>query len=899
MKVSAQLELDKTAYRSGDVLEGSVLLITEDIGKIYCELKWVDVYGRVLKVLKFKESLPNNRYVRFTFELKNALSIKNFIECELFSVSGESLFNTRREFIITPEPKPWDDYVILIWNPGRTKEYLEKIKKLGINAGMAHSPQPDVKNLLDANLRFYLAQLAPMWLAFYHQTGRQRKEWQPMKEAYRKTGDKRFLVRKNCLNDPAVMSLFKARIRRIVSDYKIYGPLWYDISDEAGIGDLVGSFDFCFCPHCLQKMRDWLKSIYGSLEALNEEWGTDFRSWDEVEPMTADEVRRRGDYNLAAWADHRTFMEITFADAFRRCRDWIAEIDPTRPSGLTGGQMPSAYGGYDWWRLTNTLDFIEAYNIGNNREIIRSFGGKRVIHVITLFNLGAEAEWTLWYHLLHGDRGVILWDADEGRGKRYVIEPSLEINPEGLKMKSVFMELRGGIAKLLNLSEFEDDRIAIHYSQSSIHAHWMLETEEDELLLRDGVTERKRSNFMKLRESLLKILEDLGFQYKFVSYEEVENGELIRGGYKVFILPKSIALSPREAEQIKAYVEAGGIVVADGLLGLMDEHCKKLEKGLLDDLFGISRETVDVKPRQRNRGDVKIKAEFPGLKLSVKSLKIPIMENCLKENGSKALAESKEKVKALFVKRVGKGLTIYLNMDLTDYFKHRITPDGGEDFRRLFEAILRLAGLKPKIELINLESGEKEYRCEIFRWRNRESLYVGILKNPSLRISEIGGLEAAEMSEKIFRREDAVKIKLPKKLHVYDIRERKYMGFKDEVETTVPAYRPRILALTPYKVLKMKLWVKEYAKPGDLVPVKARVIRSPESLNDTVIRIEIYDPSGKQVEYYSGNYKASEGLLKVDIPLALNDPEGIWKVKAKDIESGEEAEATFIVRRDN
>jgi len=86
-----------------------------------------------------------------------------------------------------------------------------------------------------------------------------------MREAYKKTGDKRFLVRKNCLNDPLAPSQFKEKISRIVRDYMIYDPLWYDISDEAGIGDLVGSFDFCFCPYCLRKMRDWLRSVYGRL----------------------------------------------------------------------------------------------------------------------------------------------------------------------------------------------------------------------------------------------------------------------------------------------------------------------------------------------------------------------------------------------------------------------------------------------------------------------------------------------------------------------------------------------------------------------------------------------------------------------------------------------------------
>jgi len=884
LSVSVWLATDRDVYKKGDVLVGRVTLITKEITEVYCEVKWIDAYNRVVKSIKFKEPLPDSRHIEFKFSLEDSLTMKNTIECNIYDTSGNLLFKTNKTFIVTPPPEPWDDYVVLIWNPGRTKEYLEKIKSLGINAGMAHSPTPRLENLLDTNLRFYLAQIAPRWLAFYHQTGRRRFEWQPLREAYRKTRDKRLLIRKHCLNDPVVAAAYKSRVQDIVERHKAYAPLFYDMADETGIGDLVGPLDLCFCPHCMIKMREWLRSVYGDLENLNREWGTDFKSWDEVTPMTIDEVRERGDYNLAPWADHRTFMEITLAEAFRVCRDWIREIDSSRPIGFTGGQMPSPYGGYDWWRLTRDVDFIEAYNIGESREVIRSFGDGRIIHMSTLFPIGDEAKWMLWYHMLHGDKGVILWDYDEGVGKRYVIEPSLEINPEGLKMKDVFLELRGGITKLLNLSKFEDDKIAIHYSQSSIHAHWALETEGIDITTRSNTAEETQSEFVKLRGSVVKLIEDLGLQYRFISYEEIERGDLVNKGYKVFIMPKSIALSEKEAERIKEFVEAGGVVIADGLPGLMDEHCKKLEKGLLDDLFGLKRREIKLKVGKKAPG-VKVKSDWQTLSLKkYDSLNIPVLEEGLEEDGATSLCEGTNSEKAFFVRKVGNGTAIYLNMDLTDYSTIRLNGDG-EDYRKLFREILGFVGIKPAIEVIDANTGSNVYGIEVLRWRNRESLYVALIKNPGIRLlSEASG---------VFKEESRVKLKLPGEFHIYNMRSGEYMGFSTEVEVTVPVYEPVILALTPYRVNGLTVWVNRQLKPGEKAYVKASVSRTPENLNDVVFRLEVYNPEGKIVDYYSGNYIAIEGKAEITIPLALNDPEGAWKVKVKDVETGVEAEATF------
>jgi hypothetical protein len=82
-----------------------------------------------------------------------------------------------------------------------------------------------------------------------------------------------------------------------------YRPLYYSLGDETGIGDLAAFWDFDFSDFSLAAMREWLKSDYESLAALNQQWGTAFRRWDEVVPMTTDEAMSRSDENYSACAD--------------------------------------------------------------------------------------------------------------------------------------------------------------------------------------------------------------------------------------------------------------------------------------------------------------------------------------------------------------------------------------------------------------------------------------------------------------------------------------------------------------------------------------------------------------------------------------------------------------------
>ena len=54
----------------------------------------------------------------------------------------------------------------------------------------------------------------------------------------------------------------------------------------------------------------------------------------------------------------------------------------------------------------------------------------------------------------------------------------------------------------------------------------------------------------------------------------------------------------------------------------------------------------------------------------------------------------------------------------------------------------------------------------------------------------------------------------------------------------------------------------------------------------SVIHIDVYDPAGPRVRHYSGNATVRNGVAVFEIPFALNDPSGAWRIQARDVISG-------------
>ena len=287
-------------------------------------------------------------------------------------------------------------------------------------------------------------------------------------------------------------------------------------------------------------------------------------------------------------------MDVALARVLDDLRRAAHEVDPRTPVGIEGTQMPHAFGGYDLWRLAQALDWVEPYDIGNNIEMLRSFA-PRLPFVTTAFARGQWEKHRIWYELLHGARGNIIWD------EKFEMAPDGgKPGPRGDEVAPYYNEVRNGIGALLIQSERQSDPVAIHYSQPSLRVEWMLAQREkgDAWVKRSSSKERLDSEFLRLRESYCKLVEDLGLQYRFVSYAQVEDGELLRRGYRVLVLPRSTALSAAEAREIKAFVAQGGAVIADGEPGRFDEHGRKLTE---PSLAGVAMTRWNALPYYQDR----------------------------------------------------------------------------------------------------------------------------------------------------------------------------------------------------------------------------------------------------------------------------------------------------------
>ncbi len=556
-------------------------------GKGTLAVRWSDALGRVVEERTIPVELVDETEIRFPLDLTRAVAMVNEVRAHLsFQGTNKKGAPDRREedaavsFVARPPDRRWSDYVIFMWQT-HSVERAARLKALGINAGQygGKSKTPP-EFLLKNDMRWYAENLATDFYSEYHRWRPDRvPHWSYLqaKELYRKDPtSKEAFKRHPSFSDPSWLKMIHDRLVECTRFLSPYRPVFYDLGDESGIADLAAYWDFDFSEQSLAEMREWLKERYGTLGALNRQWGKSFAAWQEVMPETTNEAMERGDDNFSAWADHKEWMDVSYARTLKFGADAIRSVDPDAYVAIAGAQMPG-WGGYDYYRLTQVLQAMEPYDIGNNIEIIRSIN-PRIALITTAFARGAWEKHRIWYELLHGARGNIIWDE-----KSEHVAPGGTIGERGREVSPYYNELRRGLAALLMNSERLSDPVAIHYSQASMRTEWMLAQRPrgEAWVNRTSSTERRDSDFLRLRESYCRLIEDLGLQYNFVAYGQVEQGELTRRGYRVLILPRSSSLSAAEAAAIRDFAARGGVVITDGEPGTFDEHSRRLPESSL------------------------------------------------------------------------------------------------------------------------------------------------------------------------------------------------------------------------------------------------------------------------------------------------------------------------------
>jgi hypothetical protein len=668
--------------------------------------------------------------------------------------------------------KPWDEYHVIMWvsdiaykKPEKIPLFFQRLREMGVNAATAHNDgrfQPLVEN----HFPFYVENMVNrgLCLKFHSKV----TDWDKFITNWRNTGrPESAFIRDYCLDDPKWRAMARKDVQSLVKTYLPHAPFAYDIRDELSTTISTNPFDYDFNPITLAKFREWLRTQYKDLPALNQEWETKFTSWDGVKPFSTDQIKNRmasGEalprgtpdwptvqrlkfdpkvaqqnatrWNFAPWADFRTYMDISLASALEDLRRSARNLDPRTPVGIEGTQMPSAFGGYDLWRLSQVLDWVEPYDIGSAREILGSFMAGKPLMTTVFEKETNAARRRLWHLLLEGDRGCLVWwseDCIDWKSDDYALTAKAKA------LTPVFKEMTSPLAQVFMRAQPIRDPIAIHYSQASIQTDWLIESTRDgaSWIRRFSSAEADYNHQAKVRGSWLKLFQDLGFSPTFISSQQVETDALAE--IKVLVLPESFAVSDAEAIQFKKHLaQPDKWIVADGSPGLFDQH-------------------------GRIRKDPALKEHFSAARSQERSFAV---------GGQKSDAR---------------------DGDIALYAKQRLAP--APDFAWA-NWVREQTGLHPEVQ-VPLES-----RTRVHRFRLGKARLVAFERNITYQMSEdlkqAGGNETLEHPIELDAR-------LSAPAHIYDLRTQKHLGRSDRIHFILDPWQPSTFALLEQEVAEADL----------------------------------------------------------------------------------------------
>ena len=826
------VQLPRTVISPEGQVAGTVEL-TRSAQNARVELELWDTDGRLLE----KQSLPAKaQQVAFRFSLRPTRALLLDLQVRLFDASGLSDQVTAS---LTVPNRSVDDFHFLVWSSGQNQAVrhfinrqlaahgVDWIDNTGLTGGDRLLADVYCRNAAKYGLRSvpYITRISSA-----QESGRERRP---------------------CLHDPSYRQSWTAGLQERATGSRAFGPPAYTLGDENFL--VNRHLDVCIAEPTLVAFRIWLKQCYGTIEKLNDCWRTTWTKWDDVMPATFDEVKDTPEH-WPRWADHRQFMDRAFTEIHALGREAIRRADPDARVGFDGVFTLDSWHGYDFYQLNRACDLVQVYASRRQQvEYLRCWHVPDAVRGAWYNHIGntneTSAKWLGWHLLLHGMNSSWYWTSyNTGPA---LLFPDLRPAPQFLWMQESIDEIKAGIGRLLLSAKRQNDGIAVHYSQASVHA--------------GTLTERRLG---QVQWGMMRLIEDLGLQYQLLSYEQIANGEL--DDFRVLFMPASAALTPQESVAIRRFANQGGLVIADTLPGWLDNHCRVLDKGQLDDMFGIRRSGLP------NRdGNTAIRITAKGLQ---GDLGLDTYDADFRAETAVPWA-SAEKTPAVLVRDFGKGRAVVLNTDASQYESLRAAGTAGP-IQQLMLSLLDKSGVRPQVRVLDDQTQAVPF-CEIVRYADGGLEYVAIVQDHSL--------SNAKSHE--------VTVALPKEAVVFDVRNGRRLGKGKSVQTTLDPGDPLVLALFPCEVDPPVIKpLGSKVKPGDTAcfEVTAQIACDAAS-GHRCLHVEAICPDGNCRRWHTQNVLTDHSKTQVSIPLALNAPSGEWKLRVKDVATGKTSTATFHV----
>ncbi len=787
----------------------------------------------------------------FAFNTRGCLSRRAVITASVLSPCGDALHTMQRTVFID-RPGAWDDYEVMMYRfmpmitAGEWNFLDQRMEDLGVTSWAAVGPEFVYRSNLGIQAETRLDTEESL-------DGEAGIPYREAKTNYLKTRDKQYLHRANCLHDPAYLEQQRQVIGDKVSAFKRYSPLSYYAYEEPSLTHYGDAFDLCFSPHTLAAFGQWLSGQYGSLDALNSQWGTSFGNWEGVIPDDTFEAQERGNYS--SWADHRTFMELSYAQNYAYVRKLVREVDDDGLVMMTGTQRTVPHNGYDYYLIDQAIDHTQPYGEPARHKAFMRSSGK--ITGCTGYGVwGRKLDYELWSRLFAGHTAgsAIFWQFS-------TLDPDYRLSKSGRDMMNIFGELRhGGIARLIASGESTPSEIVLLWSMPSIHGTWI---QDGTIVEQDGAPSAQFERWEANYESWRWLLEDLGVPYRVISYQMLEDGWLDNSGAEILVLPNSIAVSDSSTARIAAFVRQGGMLIGDAQTARMDGHCRWRDAGALDSLFSIVSASATV----------------------------PVGEGVIERVSGWGLAEAQSGISAvaadrldisaglplIYRNRYGKGWAYYLNAFMAGYGRLRVERRGGE-VRKSAARLLRDAGYEPRFR-VRPASGTDLRAVTMTTYDLGTGSLIGLIKDYRMKEPPLD-----------------IEVHLPEEGYHYDVRNGRYLGRGKTIRTAITTGEIKLLASLPYQVTDITVDLPRKVKRGGAVECCFKVnvttaysdtsSAAPPKPGPHVFVVEVFGPDGEKLSYYGGNVNAEAGAGEKKFYLAFNDKKGAWRVRVRDVASG-------------
>jgi len=844
----------------------------------------LDNYDRLLATQEIE--LETGVRGRAAFSVDRFCTTLGKVRAEL--LSGDEVVDVRTANFTTIR-RDWDRFTWFAWTAGPSGHqgnlYLRVLAKLGLDASEYH------------NINF-------TWLEAADRVALPSYPFPRLSRA---------------INDlTRLRDSYAKKARQTVEAQYRYDPIAFTRGNEFFYGG--GDEE----PDRVRDFQGFLEKKYQTIAALNKEWDADYKYFEDVYPLSRrkpeDLEKLKGDFinqakyleqaettrNYSRFVDQWLNNYRVYYELAKISLDNITAVYPHARLGFDCPMWPHTYSGHDWQKVMSEFGFFAPYGRGGEiiplkeaRSYLKpgqfiglTYGG----YLYMAFNRKEELidcdwhRWRLWNGLMQGFSSI-WWYTLVPPGAECNLGPGFEPFPTLETAAQEIATIRKGYYTLFNRIRRKYGPIALHDSIISRIASGALPQE--------FASKSNYGHCMNVHVAM-HLLESLcGHQYTFVSDPQIVKGELSK--YKVLVMPTSFAIGADETKALAKFVRDGGTVIADVRPGLFDGSGRWDDQQAVPALFGLSY------GKELGRKLVKgqIRGQLIGHEINLSPEQPFPVDPALELKGATALCEV-EGVPIITVNEVGKGKAICLNIPFTyysgrTYFDCQYAYWGHPDHNELMTPLLD--------ELMNALSVERPVRVDVpegERWPF--GLEIACL--PEGQAEYIGLTKKREYDEEPDRK---VVVHASKKGHLYDMLNGEYLGEQSSWEVPVKQVDVRLFAVLPYELDGLAVTLeKEAIQPGEALvgtlkarPTAGRPVRH-------VVNLQAIRPDGKTVRYLSRNLETEKpkfsyfplkklrgygrnGQVKFELPMALNEPTGTWRLLFTDVATGMKVEAEVRV----